>query len=174
MVSAVLSLIALILNVPVAGSIIVRHCSIHVPESDLIIYFPIRPIWTHSHFRISASLGGKCPYFLHCFLHSWHCLHVLQKFCTCILSLSQVKCCCMVASITAPSWYYQLGAVIMLVVACVNIYIWNSFWKSGNANSISLLMASFIFSKAFGQVSSRTNLALFDTIAVSGAKMWLQ
>ena len=43
-VSAVLSLSALISNQPVAGSIIVRHCRVRVPESDLIIYFLIRSI----------------------------------------------------------------------------------------------------------------------------------
>ena len=35
---------ALILNQPVAGSIMVRHCRVCVPELDLIVYYLIRSI----------------------------------------------------------------------------------------------------------------------------------
>ena len=111
MVSARLSGISTISNHPVAGSIIVKQCSVKV---DLplrsIWYGPIRSIHSTSQAgSTSASLGGNLPYFFLIFFVNWHVWHLPHMRTTPSWSFGHVKCCRIVISVRLiPGWHNWL------------------------------------------------------------------
>jgi hypothetical protein len=79
--SVVLSLISEISNHPVAGSIIVSALSTNM--CMLFVFSlnePIELMLTRFHGTLAfMSFGGKCPFFLRNFLHSWQLQHVFTQ-----------------------------------------------------------------------------------------------
>ena len=121
---AFLSGIEMTLNHPFTGSIIVNAWRECVDLGVRTTYGPIKSTLTRDHGSSSAPLGGKCPYFFHCFLNNWQVQHVLQNISMWLRYFGHVHVWRIIASVRdSPGWakysWYQ---------ATTRCWIWSGIY----------------------------------------------